>query len=206
MSLVCKSCNSENSNNTKICSNCGMPLYNATEKLEEERIDGYLVSDIIDYIGSNAKSYIEKFKAIESKKFSWSWVGFIFPQLWFAYRKMNKWSALSLVVFIIPMSIMTAIYKTAKTNPIFSANMFLGLAIFLFVYNITMGLYANKIYMLKVFDQMGDRGLKGRDPSTNNELKIYLSGKGNPKVTNVVFVMFITIIFNFIIQNLIKGT
>ncbi len=44
--------------------------------------------------------YLEEFKKVEQKQFSWNWSAFLFGPAWFAYRKMPKYCLVSIIIVI----------------------------------------------------------------------------------------------------------
>jgi hypothetical protein len=55
-----------------------------------EDFDGVKVSEIADYVDKNTHYYIPLFKGFKTigKQFSWNWAAMVFPEFYFAYRKM----------------------------------------------------------------------------------------------------------------------
>ncbi len=103
--VVCPQCGLTNQPGAVFCSQCGLPLdmQKATQsrgfggfspfgniKREDPELDGVHLSDLGNYVGSNQFYFLPKFLrfAKTKSKFSMNWSAFLFPQLYFLYRKM----------------------------------------------------------------------------------------------------------------------
>lgn len=101
--VICLQCGELNQKGSEFCTHCGgkindnediNPNMNAAEIPlildSSDDIDGTSVSDISSFIGKNIPYYLMRFKFFfeSKKKFSPNFICLIFPQFWFAYRKM----------------------------------------------------------------------------------------------------------------------
>lgn len=115
--VICAVCGANNPKDAEVCSACGSaagtpapaqpgtaPEQTQTTAADpfaglaargfnpEEEIGGVKSGDLLLYIQSGARSYINRFRSMESKakKISWNWAAFFFAPYWFFYRKLLK--------------------------------------------------------------------------------------------------------------------
>jgi len=108
--LICAVCGANNPKDAEVCAGCGNPAgtaapaqpqpaaadpfagFTARGFNPEEEIGGVKSGDLLLYIQSGARSYINRFRSMENraKKISWNWAAFFFAPYWFFYRKLLK--------------------------------------------------------------------------------------------------------------------
>jgi DNA-directed RNA polymerase subunit RPC12/RpoP len=66
----------------------------------EEEFDGVKLSEIADYVDKNTHYYLPIFKSFKTfgRYFSWNLTAFLFPELYFAYRKMIPTAVLAFIL------------------------------------------------------------------------------------------------------------
>ncbi|MBO5226766.1 MAG: DUF2628 domain-containing protein [Ruminococcus sp.] len=124
--VPCPNCGSKNDRNNIFCTQCGssmkrseslfgddstgneedswtgrfsgiMGMENTVNSNEE--IDGVKMQDVVDFVGKNTPYYISRFRFFrdQKKKIAPNFVCMVFPQLWFAYRKMWLFTAIIII-------------------------------------------------------------------------------------------------------------
>lgn len=108
--VICAVCGTNNPKDAEVCAGCGNaagapapppaqaaaadPFAHFTARgfNPEEEIGGVKSGDLLLYIQSGARSYINRFRSMENraKKISWNWAAFFFAPYWFFYRKLLK--------------------------------------------------------------------------------------------------------------------
>lgn len=106
--VICAVCGANNPKGAERCAVCGSapdaPAQTQTVPPDpfagfaapgfnpEEEIGGVKSGDLLLYIQSGARSYINRFRSMEkgAKKVSWNWAAFFFAPYWFFYRKLLK--------------------------------------------------------------------------------------------------------------------
>lgn len=104
--IVCPVCSNTNPADAVFCSKCGTPLNMAKANRDpsgtfgvpfggfradaNENVDGNSVSEYTRYVGSNFYYYLPRFMRFgkSGKKLSFNFSAFLFPNLYFFYRKM----------------------------------------------------------------------------------------------------------------------
>ena len=124
--VICGNCGERNDAGNIICTHCGRTLESenpggfrgnqsgwqggiphimnaANEGNPNEDMDGVSLQEVTDFVGKNTAYYIPRFRFFrdQKKKIMPNFVCIIFPELWFAYRKMWLWTLLVLVVSFI---------------------------------------------------------------------------------------------------------
>lgn len=112
--VICAVCGANNPKDYVVCAGCGSaagaPAPGPTGAADpfagfaargfnpEEEIGGVKSGDLLLYIQSGARSYINRFRSMEkrAKNISWNWAAFFFAPYWFFYRKLLKPGALFL--------------------------------------------------------------------------------------------------------------
>jgi len=116
--IICAVCGANNPKDALVCTGCGnppqtpapvpvLPQSQGNEPFAalsargidtEEEIGGVKSGDLLLYIQAGARSYISRFRSMESraKKISWNWAAFFFAPYWFFYRKLFKPGAIFL--------------------------------------------------------------------------------------------------------------
>jgi len=126
---------------------------------QNSEIDGVKLGDYAKYVGSNPISFLSNFIRFGKfgGKISLNIGAFIFPEVYFLYRKMNAWGIMSMLVFAL-LSIPSMIYYFGSGEYGITLNMDIDLKSrqFLLIYNaatyvtllvkILAGLFANYIY------------------------------------------------------------
>lgn len=121
--MQCPNCNAKNSSENIFCESCGKPLHAGTAIQNKaavtdsmpppsymgmpivnpsEEIDGVPATEWAEYIGNSAPYYLYQFKNmdIQHRKTSICWSAVLFAPLYFTYRKVWSWCAVSWAVFI----------------------------------------------------------------------------------------------------------
>lgn len=133
----------------------------------DEDFEGVKVSEIVDYVGSNTIYYLPLFKRMKEtgKKISMNFISFIFPQFYFANRKMWFETIVTLLISFV-ISIPSMIYSMDILE--MSGNIFKFVDVesqgFLIVteianyasiaFKILVGLFANWLYYRKVIKKV----------------------------------------------------
>lgn len=97
----CPHCGSHFEGSGNICPYCGKPISRlesfGTQVITidvmggvspEDTIDDIPATEVRDYVVVNTPRYLPRFKQLNpTRKTSWNWAAFVFPQAWFFYRK-----------------------------------------------------------------------------------------------------------------------
>ena len=97
----------------------------------EEEIAGHPIRQVMTFVASKPLVYINKFRALRTRRFTWNWAAFFFTPYWFFYRKLYKPGIVFLTlracleVLMLPLSIaytdaaegpMTALMQAFQSN------------------------------------------------------------------------------------------
>lgn len=109
--VICLQCGELNPKGCDVCTHCGSRIndnINSNMNAEEipliinssDDIEGTSISEISSFIGKNITYYLMRFKFFfeSKKKLAPNFICLIFPQFWFAYRKM--WLGSLIIVFL----------------------------------------------------------------------------------------------------------
>lgn len=105
------------------------------------------------YIKKNVDKYLEKFKKMHAKdsKVSWNWCGFLFGEVWFAYRKMY---AAAIITMLVPaaLGVMLGIGIAAiEVDPQTSMVLLYGVGILLeLIIMLIIGMFSNNWYRKRI--------------------------------------------------------
>lgn len=123
--VICGNCGERNDAGNIMCTHCGRTLDNgagdygreqgvwqggipgimneAAEGDPNEDMDGVRLQEVTDFVGKNTSYYIPRFRFFRDQKrrITPNFVCSLFPELWFAYRKMWLWTLLILAVSFI---------------------------------------------------------------------------------------------------------
>ncbi len=133
--IPCPNCGKLNPKNSSFCIHCGKSMNNIKESNSEwqqnitdilggfrndnpnEDMGGITLGEVKDFVGKNVYYYITKFRLFfeSKKKLAPNFICVIFPQFWFAYRKM--WLGSLLIILLtfllsIPSSLMSLADQT----------------------------------------------------------------------------------------------
>lgn len=167
---VCPVCKLENKENDIFCVRCGTPL--DIEKATEQRnafftqrtvtpdsnVDGNTVEEYTRYIGSRFFYFIPQFLRFSKtkSKFSFNFSAFMFPNLYYFYRKMNLVGIIMLIVstlISLPSFILISAEYGLLSDSILSNEAFIlvnNICAFLsYVVSFGSGILANYIYYRK---------------------------------------------------------
>ncbi len=106
--LICPHCLKKLEEDTPVCPYCGRPrngIFANPQILfmnnEMADIDGVKAQTVAQFVALNPHKYLPKFARLnKSKKVSWNWTAFLFPEGWFFLRKMHKVGALILAILV----------------------------------------------------------------------------------------------------------
>lgn len=175
----------------------GMPPFLNVRAIDAETdIDGNTVGEYSDYVGfAKIYYYIPKFMRFAKTRniISFNFAAFLFPHLWFAYRKMPLYSAITLVLSLI-LGIPSIIdYCNLMGVASFS---WIGSATFIAVYNLCStlsmilsvfcGIYANRLYYKKAHDDI-NRIKEACTESTERKTAILREGGVSGKYMAIAF-------------------
>ncbi len=242
--IKCSVCETENPDTALFCSGCGKPLMNLSRSsvlnqygfpsimgssnnlpphqkviTEDSEIDGIKVRDYSDYVGSNKTYFILNFlKFSRNRKISLNFVAFIFPQLYFFYRKMNLAGIIFMVISMltqIPVLYTMArsgyfdetIFVNMFTTTLSTSTMDILSSISSLINTTTMltgGLFANWFYYLKAKkDILNIRSLD----IPEGEKSALIQYKGGPSFKNLFafvlaqMILMLTIVFAYTLFN-----
>lgn len=80
----------------------------------DEKIEGYLLSDIVTVVGANFFKFVTKFK--KNKKVGWNWSAFIFGPYYLFFRKMYGPGTLFIVLEFIARFIISLVFSKQLTS------------------------------------------------------------------------------------------
>lgn len=63
--------------------------------------DGVLTAEVADFVQMNSQRYLQKFFYTKSNKKTFNWAAFFFAPYWFFYRKLYKFGAIFLALFLL---------------------------------------------------------------------------------------------------------
>lgn len=164
----------------------GQAVYN-----QDSVVGGIRLGDYARYIGSNSLSFLAKFIKFDKfgGKLSLNLCAFLFPHLYFFYRKMNKWGVLFMVIYsllMIPAMVVlfSAGYAGVKMNFAFDvgSKLITGLASLSidlrFGIQVLAGIFANYIYYKKANKDIKSvyTALGTEDPDTTKDTIINKGG------------------------------
>lgn len=93
---ICPNCKNRLKKDMLVCPYCGRPK-NASlftfdalggVKAGEDLGNGVTAGEAAEFVKINTTRYIPKFLSLKSRKASWNWAAFLFPEGWFLSRKM----------------------------------------------------------------------------------------------------------------------
>ncbi len=105
---ICPNCKNKLTSDMLVCPYCGRPRNVRVFSLDllggvnpdTDLGDGITAKEARDFVQVNTQRYIPKFEELKSKKFSWNWAAFLFPEGWFLSRKMYKTGALLISLIV----------------------------------------------------------------------------------------------------------
>lgn len=206
----CYRCGTENAPNEKFCKNCGTPAQDEDQGYQsrsfneyiedygrfgtnpflkvqrvspETEVEGVKIGEYIKYVGSNFFYFIPKFLQFsKGRKVSFNFSAFIFPELYFFYRKMFKEGIVAVIVsllFSLPTMAMYLDNYRILTLPFLNQPWFetaSEICFFLgYAFKILVALYANYLYYRKARADITKIKSEVLEVSARNE-KIELSG------------------------------
>lgn len=133
----------------------------------DERISGYLLRDIGNYIDYRWADYSNRFKAIVAGKRTFNWQCAFFDSVWFAYRKMTLAAVIStilncltFILLTLALSINFRRMNMGMTDIVFYTGIFVigYLALRICIY----GRIGDKVYFRSVKRNLDSHNLKGR--------------------------------------------
>ena len=113
----CPNCGSEN---RLVVNAFGMPVaidpLGGVKKTDET--DGITAEEYMNYVRVNTQRYVPKFFSLKKKnKLSWNWGGFIFPHVWFFYRKMYYPGIMFAILTVVASGLSAAFLLTSANIP-----------------------------------------------------------------------------------------
>lgn len=169
--ILCMRCGTPLQKGSFVCENCKMPVINEAMNILSEPIDlkeeveGITTKEIISFVTVNPFRYLAKFKMFSktNKKTSWNWAAFLFPHLWFFFRKNYVFGAIfSVIIFLTTLFSIPFMNSFQTMSEMLSSNsniladpkylMALGANLVSIVSRIIAGLYGDYLYKKQVFD------------------------------------------------------
>lgn len=131
-------------------------------------IGEYQISDVMVCVGKKAGVYLEKFDRLQRKGYSFNWCAALFTCLWFAYRRMWKPAAITMVINVaysaaLPAAAMKLLYAPGNTGWIW-----LAVPLILFAASmIVFGLLGDRLYWRHISRILDEKGCRGRRAGSN---------------------------------------
>ena len=170
---------------------------------------GISVDEVNAYVGKNSASFLRKFKPMAAGKtnISWNWPAFFFKFFYFFYRKMYLMGLVMMTLYAmlaVPSVMYTVEFIKMNSMELFgtqlayNAELMNSLAAFMptinilsAVYSIACGLFANKLYMNKVFKDIKLVREKVKGKLNQQEYMDTLGRIGKPDKLTVILLLLV---------------
>lgn len=175
----------------------GAQAFGRTVYNQDSEIDGVRLGDYAKYVGGNPIGFLSNFIRFGKfgSKLSMNLGAFLFPEVYFLYRKMKPWGIVALLLFAL-LSIPNLIYTLG--SGLYGITMDIGINIksnnFMVIYSIAayatfiirivVGLFANYIYYKQAKKDIIE--IRDENISDDSEAKAKIAAKGGVSWANVI--------------------
>ena len=234
--IHCPSCNALNQKDNIFCERCGQPLRGGQSFAQEETVsrpsfsplgapfpdpagpipteksyDGIASAAWAAFIGSSSQYYLTQFSRMDrlNRKTSICWSALIYAPMYFFYRKMWGWGALSLglsLLFNVP-SYLALFQSAGVAGSLLSANALEGLALICFVLNFASSVFF-ALYAFYLYRRHALKKLQALQEVTASPVQMVQSAQheGGTSVLGVVFLFAILITLNSLAISVVGPT
>lgn len=223
---ICPVCKLENRPNDVFCVRCGAPLdmEKATAHTSyggfgfrqpvrpDSNVDGNTVEEYTRYVGSRFFYFIPRFLNFSKfgRKMSFNFSAFIFPQIYFLYRKMYSWGILTMVLTVllnIPMLISEFAVSGFLPTSILENPVFLGVyymcSLLSTVISVLCGMFANWLYYKKAKSDIDKIKSEILEPGKQ---KLEIAVKGGTSIVAVLAAFTVSLVIYFAVIWFIAST
>lgn len=158
---------------------------------KEERIDGYLVSDIECCVGKNKNFYINRFRDISQGRKTFNFASAFLSTYWLSYRLMI-WEALILIVINSFIEILLLLYLLENIG--YNRSLFFAeLLCYLFIgaiYTVILGYLGDRLYWSHVKRKLNSCDCKNKEK--NPETQLQLARIGGTGIVTIILCILVT--------------
>lgn len=172
----------------------------------EEKIGGYLVSDIACCIGKNKELYLKRFRDIESKRMTFNFSAAFCSNYWLAYRLMLVGAvALTILADVVYIFLPYLIVKGLGWGPGTDAVILFFSSLLLAIGILFMGFFGDRLYWWHVKRLLNS--YKCKEQPADSDTQAELRQRGGTSVMIIVICMFfqgtVSLIFTKILSSLL---
>lgn len=221
--VVCRRCGQTNDSKSGFCSRCGFPInsiemppniqniaFFGSQVKNDTDIDGNTAGEYVKYVGKSWYYYLPRFQQFKSgAKSSFNLSAFLFPELFFLYRKMIPMgiAMLALTTLLSFPSLIVRLYEfgSGATPSFLQQDWFLTLGIMasaiMMIIRVVSGMFANFLYYKKAKRDIEAIKREETDPAKRD---MAMKSKGGTTLTYLLIALLLGTVSVYVAQILLN--